>query len=502
MNAIILSVGDELVLGQTVDTNSAWISQQLAAVGCDIRGHATVADDQKEIERAIRDAAGRCDFLVISGGIGPTEDDLTRQALAAVLGVPLEINETWLVELRKFFEARGRVMPESNKIQAMIPRGAAMLFNHAGTAAGMTATIESSPKSLPPLPPLEQLLGRPIGRVLTKMGRTSREQIIEALDRQMRDSRKLLLGEVILTLGYIDEADLQIALAAQKGESIGVPKPPAHACRVFVVPGVPKEMKAMVTRDVLPVIAAAGGGAVILSRTLHTFGLGESWVAERLGPLMMRAKNPSVGTTVSQGIVSLRINARFESPDRARVELHRTTEACRAALGSLIFGQDADTLQEVVVSLLIEAKRTVATAESCTGGLLAKMLTDVSGSSACFGRGWVTYANEAKTEELGVPPDLLASHGAVSEVTVLAMAREARRRARADFALAISGVAGPTGGTPQKPVGTVWIALADADGAAARHFNFPGDREMIRDRAAKMALTLLRFRLLGEKLPF
>ncbi len=215
MKSIILSVGDELVLGQTVDTNSAWISQQLAAAGCDIAGHATVPDDQSAIEAGIRDCAARADFLIISGGIGPTEDDLTRQALASVLGVELELNQSWLDHLHEFWSRRGSTMPAMNAIQARIPVGATMIDNTAGTAAGIRATLKTG-----------------VGR----------------------------------------------------------------ACEVFVVPGVPKEMKAMCLRDVFPHVLTTGGGAVILSRILHTFGVGESAVAEKLGDLMNRRRNPSVGT--------------------------------------------------------------------------------------------------------------------------------------------------------------------------------------------------------------
>lgn len=268
------------------------------------------------------------------------------------------------------------------------------------------------------------------------------------------------------------------------------------------MPGVPKEMKIMFARDVLPHLREASGGAVILSRTLHTFGLGESAIAERLGDLMRRDRNPSVGTTVSSGIVSLRINARFASNAQARKELAETEAACRAALGSLVYGQDDQQLQEVIGRLLKTRSETVSTAESCTGGLLGKMITDVPGSSAWYGYGWVTYANNAKEQLLGVSSDLLARHGAVSEPVVLAMAAGARARANSTYALAISGIAGPDGGTPAKPVGTVCIALAHPAGAAARTFLFPGDREFIRDRSARMALTLLRFHLLGEPPPF
>ena len=437
MNAIILSIGDELVLGQTVDTNSAWLSQQLASIGCAVNSHITVGDDQRAIEEAMDESVGRCDFLVATGGIGPTADDLTRQALAAVMNVPLELDESWLQTVRGFFQQRGRTMPESNSIQAMIPRGARILRNQNGTAAGIDADYISGDQKT--------------------------------------------------------------------------------VCRVFVMPGVPSEMKAMFARDVLPVVEKASAGAVILSRTLHTFGVGESAVAEMLGEHMMRSRNPSVGTTVSQGIVSLRINARFDSRQRAADELERTEQACRAKLGDLIFGADEVTLQQTVADLLAPSRKTVTTAESCTGGLLAKMLTDVPGSSDYFKTGFITYSNEAKYDRLGVPTEVLNVYGAVSEPVVTLMARNARRLAKADYALAISGVAGPSGGSEAKPVGTVCIALAHAktptasavgpknyadSEAIARTFLFPGDRAWVRDRSAKMALTMLRFHLLGKPLPF
>ena len=430
MNAIILSIGDELVLGQTVDTNSPWLSQRLASVGCGVLAHLIVADDQGAIERAIRESAPKCDFLVITGGLGPTADDLTRQAVADVLGQPLEINVQWLDELHKFFTARGRPMPDANRIQAMIPRGAIMIFNTAGTAAGIEARLE----------------------------------------------RKIGSGAIFSP----------------------------QRCHVFVLPGVPKEMKIMFDRDVLPKVKEQTQGAVILSRTLHTFGLGESAIAEKLGDLMRRDRNPSVGTTVSGGIVSLRVNARFPSESQARPQLEQTVDACRAALRSLIYGQEDQTLQTVVGELLKSSPNapTVATAESCTGGLLGKMITDVPGSSAYYSYGWVTYANQAKDQQLGVPHDVLAQHGAVSEPVVVAMAHGAQTRARSTYALAISGIAGPDGGTPAKPVGMVCIALAHPDGVEARTFLFTGDREFIRDRSAKMALTMLRYRLLPETIPF
>lgn len=425
MNAIILSVGDELILGQILDTNSAWISRQLAAVGCPVLAHLTVADDQTAIQRAIGTSIHQCSFLIISGGLGPTVDDLTRQALAAVLRQPLELNQTWLDELDRFFKQRNRPMPQANRIQAMIPRTARMLFNTCGTAAG---------------------------------------------------------------------------IAADFGPENGLTVTP---CRAFAMPGVPKEMKEMFNRDVLPVIAEAGGGAVILSRTVHTFGAGESRIAELLGPLMDRTRNPSVGTTVSGGQVSLRINARFPGRAEAQRHLDLTLSACQNALGDLIFGQEEQTIQQVTLELLAKSSpnATLTTAESCTGGLLGKMITDTPGSSVFYRQGWITYSNEAKIRLLGVSESLLNRHGAVSEPVAAAMAQGALSRAGATCALAITGIAGPDGGTPAKPVGTVCIALAHPGGCESHTFHFAGDREMVRDRSAKTALHLLRFHLLGKPLP-
>jgi nicotinamide-nucleotide amidase len=434
LTSLILSIGDELVLGQTIDTNSAWISQQLAAVGIRVAAHATVPDDLPAIKEALSGAAPRCDVLIVSGGLGPTEDDLTRQALAAVLGVPLETHEQALRELSAWFAKLGRPMSENNKIQAKFPRGTTPIENTCGTAPGIRAEVG-------------------IGSAATK-------------------------------------------------------------ARVYVMPGVPKEMKEMFQRSILPELRslAGEGGAAIVSRTLHTFGAGESLIGERLGELMDRRRNPSVGTTVSGGVVSVRINSYFTSRDQALAELENTAIACRQRLGDLIYGQDEETLAELVAKLLRSAavpeqlrfyQPVLATAESCTGGLLAKMLTDIPGSSTYFRQGYVTYSNESKTDLLLVSAELIAAHGAVSEPVAEAMARGAQEQSGAPYALAITGIAGPDGGTPQKPVGTVCIALANgAEPLSVRTFHFPGDREMVRDRSAKMALTMLRFALLGKPMPF
>src|SRR6266566_1973986 len=402
MKAIILSIGDELTLRQTLDTNSQWLAQQLTAIGYKPVAHLTVADDQVAIQTAIEESVGRCDALIVSGGLGPTEDDLTRQAVGAFLNEPLELVPAALKNVERFFRLLKRDMPERNKIQAMLPRGTEMIENTAGTAPGIYCNYQSG------------------------------------------DQKTL--------------------------------------CRIFIMPGVPKEMKIMFERSVAPKLAGVEtgradpifSGGVILSKTLHTFGLGESAIAEKLGELMRRDHNPSVGTTVSDGYVSLRINSYFATREAAQRELDQTEQACRAALGDLIWGEDGQSLPQVVGAMLSSSNKTVSTAESCTGGLLAKYLTDVSGSSAYFQYGFVTYANAAKEKLLGVR---IGPEGAVSEQTVQQMAQGALAQSGADYALAISGMAGPEGGTPAKPVGTVCIALANRASASARTFLFPGDRE-------------------------
>lgn len=462
MKASILSIGDELLLGQTLDTNGQWLAQQLSAVGCDIVDHRTVGDDQAGIERAIREMMPHCQAILITGGLGPTDDDLTRQAIAAVAGVELELRNEWLDRITAYFARLNRPMAERNKIQAMLPAGSELIDNPVGTACGMKLAISNQ-----------------------RQGASE--------------------------------------------DPAACPLPLGTCPSVFAMPGVPKEMKPMFTNHILPWIKQQSGGAVILQRTLHTFGVGESNVAEKLGDLMRRDRNPSVGTTVSNQIVSLRINARFSAIDEAQKQVDQTIAACRERLGETIYGQDGESIAQVVAKLLIGSGQstidnppstiqTVTTAESCTGGLLAKYLTDIPGSSAYFKQGFIVYSNKAKTERLGVSENIINVHGAVSEPVVIAMAKNARRLTKSDFALSISGIAGPDGGSPAKPVGTVCIALAHLPKATepgkknvdredevfivARTFTFTGDREMIRDRAAKMALTMLRFRLLGVATPF
>jgi nicotinamide-nucleotide amidase len=413
MDAVIISVGTELVTGQCVDTNSAWLSGELSPFGVQVVRHVTVGDDVERLEGAIREAMGKAGIIVITGGLGPTADDITRDALAAAIDAPLEENAEALGQIRAMFERWQRHMSDANRVQALIPRGCEIIPNKRGTAPGI---------------------------------------------RHRGDRTEM-----------------------------------------FALPGVPAEMKAMFTAAIEPVVRAAAGEAAMVVGRLLCYGIAEAKVGELLADLMDRTRNPLVGTTASNAVISVRVVARGGNPDEARQLVESDLAEIRARLGSAVFGEGEATLQEAVARLLIQQGKTVAVAESCTGGLLAKRLTDVPGSSAYFRCGYVTYSNEAKSALLQVSPELIATHGAVSEATARAMALGCRSAAGTDFATSITGIAGPSGGSPpDKPVGLVYIGLADSNGVEVKgailgeHLS----RAEIRDRSSKAALNLLRLRLL------
>jgi len=412
MRAIILSIGDELILGQIVDTNAAWLSARLVEQGVMPLSHRAVPDDLDAISTAVKEAAGQAELVIISGGLGPTQDDLTRQAIAKTAGVALVLHKPSLDALISFFKGRAWTMSESNRIQAMIPAGAEVLANPAGTAPGF----------------------------------------------------RIAIGRAI----------------------------------VVVVPGVPREMEVMFLKHIVPMLAEKSGNK-ILTMKLNCFGLGESVVGEKLGELMRRDRNPLVGTTVSGGICAIRIRGEFDDAAAGVRQMHATADEIKKRLGGSIFGEGDIGLAETVGGMLKAACKTLATAESCTAGLLAAMLTETPGSSAYFCGGWVVYSNKMKTDQLGVPADLICREGAVSKPVACKMAEGALERSGADYALAITGVAGPDGGSPEKPVGTVWIALAEKkEGGVeiyAEKFFFPGARALVRERAAKLALNILRLRM-------
>lgn len=411
MKAIIVSVGTELTSGQTVDTNSAFLSRQLAAHGISTAAHLTVGDELADVAAAICQAAGGAELVIVSGGLGPTEDDLTRQALAAVLGCELVVDEPSLRQIEEFFALRNRPMNAVNRVQAMVPAKAAAIPNKVGTAPGIAA----------------------------KLGQAS----------------------------------------------------------IFVVPGVPSEMEWMFRNAIEPTLQDAPG--VIQQRIIHTFGAGESDVGSKIVDLMKRGANPLVGTTVAAGMVSIRILSCAQTPEAAKAISDPVADEVRRRLGELVVGEGGSTMAGAVGELLVRAKQTVSTAESCTGGLVGKLITDVPGSTRYYSGGLVTYSNSLKMQLAGVGEGLLIAHGAVSEEVAAALAIGCRQRLGSDWAISITGIAGPGGGTPAKPVGLVWIALAGPSGVKTLRQFFPGPRETVRLRTALAAMNMLRLELLSGK---
>ncbi len=369
----------------------------------------TVGDRIDSIVQILSQAAQQADIIIITGGLGPTDDDLTRQALARFMQVELEFSEELLAQISEFFSKRGLKMSANNKVQAYIPAGAEAIVNNVGTAPGIMAE---------------------------------------------RD------GKIFVCL-----------------------------------PGVPAEMKQMFAESVAGKLKQVGGGQVVLTRKLNCFGTGESVIAEKLGDLMRRDRNPLINCTVSGGVITLYIVATAENKDVAEEMVEKDLHLLREILGDLAYGADEQTLAEVVGAKLRSHRKSLAVAESCTGGLIGKLLTDVPGSSEYFTCGWVTYSNEAKVSELGVDRILIDKCGAVSEEVARAMAEGARVRAEADFAIGVTGIAGPGGGTDEKPVGLVYIAVAGAGRLDVEHHIFSHSRGHIRYRTALAALNMLRLRL-------
>jgi nicotinamide-nucleotide amidase len=415
MKAEIIAIGSELVSGQSLDTNSQWLDRGLAGVGVTPHFHTVVGDDLDEDVATIRIATERADLVLISGGLGPTQDDLTREALARVAGVPLVEDAGALEAIRAMFARRNRPMAERNRVQALLPLGAEMLPNRVGTAPG----------------------------VWMRVG-----------------------GAVV-------------------------------AC----LPGVPSEMRIMFDEQVIPRLRVLGGlGRVIVHHKINLFGKGESDIEADAMDLTARGRNPEVGITAHEATISFRITAEGADEDEARRNLEPTIALIRQRFGDLIVGEGTDDLPEALVAHLARTRTTLATAESCTGGLIAQMITALPGVSPHYLGGAVSYSNHAKVELLGVAPDLIEAHGAVSPEVAEAMAVGVRKRLGADLGLSVTGIAGPTGGTPEKPVGLVYLGLATADGTQTRRLDIGPEqpRDVIQRRSAKHALNFARLALLEK----
>lgn len=439
--AALIASGDELAIGQARDTNSAEVAAALLDAGIQPVEHAVLPDDLDALAATLARLAARVEVVVMTGGLGPTADDLTREALARVLGEPLVEDAAALAALEAFFAGRGRAMPPLNRVQALRPASARCLPNPHGTAPGLHAVVRT---------------GKGGG------------------DGTGHD-------------------------AGRGGHG--------HACDVFCLPGPPREMRPMLRDHLLPGLRPARR---ILTRVIPTCGLGESVVAQRLGEMMRRNRNPLVGTTASGGIVSCRL--RWEGAPAAaagEAALDRDEAEIRRLLGSIVIGSssgaEAPTLASAVLDLLRRDGRTLAAAESCTGGLLGGALTAVPGASDVYLGGWVAYSNAMKSTHLGVDPAIIEQNGAVSAECAAAMALGVIERSTATDAISITGIAGPGGGSTAKPVGTVWIGLASriagprASAPArveTRGFLFGEDRATIRERSVVSALNLLRLRRL------
>ena len=413
ITAEVISIGDELLIGQTVNTNAGWMGERLGLVGIRPRLVRTIGDDRGEILDALSTAT--CDVVLVTGGLGPTKDDITKHTLCAFFGTRLVRNAAVEARVVAFFHSIGRDPLEVNRAQADLPEACTVIPNERGTASGMWFERE--------------------GRVYVSM------------------------------------------------------------------PGVPYEMKAMMEQEVLPRLQERFRPPAIVHRTILTTGLGESHLAQRIEAWedSLAMEHIKLAYLPSPGVVKLRLSAYAGSDaGEVRARVDRKAEELLGLIPELVFGEGDDRLERVVGRLLKGLGQTLGLAESCTGGYVSHLITSVPGSSAYYTGGVVSYANAVKMEELGIPAGMLELNGAVSRPVVERMAAGVREALRTDWSIALSGVAGPDGGTDEKPVGTVWMAVAGPDGVRSVKGFFPGTRDLVIQRSALAALNMLRKELLGQ----
>lgn len=409
MNAEIVAIGTELLLGQNVDTNSAWIGQQLALMGIDVYATQAVGDNERRIEAALKLACERSQAVISTGGLGPTVDDVTRKVAGRLAQKQLVFHENIAKSIEERFAKfrPGKPFPKVNLNQAFIPQGATIIPNANGTAAGF----------------------------IVKVGKSH------------------------------------------------------LAC----LPGMPLEMKAMFEGTVRPFLKTLSpGGTVIKSRVFRTTGIDESSLNEKIRDIFEKSTNPTVGVLAHWEGVDIRLSAKAESEAQADTLIDGVGKVLTTLLPNFIYGWDKDNLENIVGSMLTTRHLTLSTAESCSGGLISNRITQVPGSSNYFLGGYVVYGNKVKEDALGVDPYLLRSRGAVSREVAEDMAAKARKAAKSDVALSTTGIAGPSGGSAEKPVGLVYIGIADDQLSQAFEFRFTGDRDGIKKRTSQAALELLR----------
>ena len=410
MNAEILAVGTELLMGQIANTNAQYLSRRLADLGINVYYHTVVGDNPGRLKDSLQLALGRSDIVIATGGLGPTKDDLTKETIAAAMGKKLVLHQESYEYICNFFERLHRNMAENNAKQAYLPEDSIIIPNHNGTAPGC---------------------------------------IIE-----------------------------------QEGKTI------------VMFPGPPKEMIPMFEETVFPYFEEKTG-RIIGSKMLKVFGIGESEMETRIIDLIDGQSNPTIAPYVGIGEAILRVTAKCRNRAEADAMISPVVDSICERLGDHVYSREGESMEEVVVKLLAEKKLTLSVAESCTGGMLASRLVNVAGASQVFDRGFVTYSNAAKMEELGVGKDTLEKYGAVSNETVLEMVQKLTARTGTSAGIAITGIAGPDGGTAGKPVGLVYIAAVLNGRIESQKFNLQGDRERVRTVSCLNALNILRKMLLG-----
>lgn len=405
MNAEILAIGTELLMGQIANTNAQFITARLSELGVNVHYHTVVGDNAERLKESLSLAFSRSDCVIMTGGLGPTYDDMTKETVAEFFNMPLKMDDVALNQITEYFKSRGREMTPTNAKQALIPEGAITLYNKFGTAPGV-----------------------------------------------------------------LIEKDGKIAV---------------------MMPGPPREMKPMFTEYIVPFLEKKSG-VTVRSEFIRIFGIGEAEAESKISHLTS-SSNPTVAPYVNPGELSLRISARAKTKEEADALIAPVKAELYDIFGDMIYGEGLTySLPQCVLELLRDKKLTFSSAESCTGGMIASAITDLSGSSEVFIYGAVTYANSAKVMAVDVSPETLENCGAVSEETVLQMARGVRLKSGSDIGVSTSGIAGPTGGTPDKPVGTVWIAISTKKYEKAIRLFIPGARDRVRNAAMLNVYDLIR----------
>ena len=417
----LINTGSELMLGRTLNTHQQWLCRQLADLGYVVTRQVAIADNGAEIQQAVRESLSRADLIIVTGGLGPTSDDITRELIAELVGKPLREDPAIVAELKKFFAERNRPMPARNLVQAQVPEGAIVLPNPNGTAPGLALRVDT---------------------------------------------------------------------AATGSISKSAPRPPASQWLVML-PGPPRELRPMFTAAVVPLLQRELKSVNFVCLTLRTAGIGESALAERIdAPLQpIITQGLELGYCARPGQVDVRLAAR--GPNAENI-VANAEQVVTPLIRDHLFASEDEEIETVLIRELTARGQTLALAESCTGGLISHRLTNVPGASAVLLAGLVTYANTAKQKFVGVKPETLATHGAVSEAVVREMAEGARRATGADYALAVTGIAGPGGGSLEKPVGTVFMAVCNATETVVKHQLNRFDRETFKDITAQQVLGMLR----------